>query len=76
MRSASEIQERAEQCAIRAQAVTDPTDRAKWLQLAEQWALLGRLTFHSPPGARNEPGGFWRGGQDIPPDPRLNGKEA
>jgi hypothetical protein len=36
MRSAREYQQRAEQCVARAKAMADPTDRARWLQLAEQ----------------------------------------
>jgi hypothetical protein len=61
MRSVSEYGQRAEQCIARAEAIADPIDRARWLQLAEQWALLSRLQFQSFEGKRNEPAGLWRG---------------
>lgn len=61
MRGAIDYQQRAEQCIARAEGVADPTDRARWLQLAEQWALLSRIRFERLPGTRNQPGGLWRG---------------
>lgn len=61
MRSPSEIQQRAEHCIARAQAVDNPTDRTRWLQLADQWTLLGDLEFQSAPGVQNQPLGLWRG---------------
>ncbi|HEY7229162.1 MAG TPA: hypothetical protein VH558_02200 [Pseudolabrys sp.] len=61
MRVAIDYRQRVEQCIARSEAVADPIDRARWLQLAEQWALLSRLRFQSLDGAHNEPAGLWRG---------------
>jgi len=43
MGSASEYQKRAADCLERAEIVTGPIDRARWVQLAEQWSALSRL---------------------------------
>jgi hypothetical protein len=61
MRTVSDYEQRAEKCIARAEIVTHPMDRARWLQLAEQWALLSRLQFQTLESARNEPAGLWRG---------------
>jgi hypothetical protein len=61
MRSVNEYAQRAERCIARAEAIADPVDRGRWLQLAEQWALLSRLQFHGLDSTRNEPVGLWRG---------------
>jgi hypothetical protein len=61
MRSVTEYRLRAEQCIARAEAIADPVDRARWLQLAQQWALLSRVHFQTVESPRNEPTGMWRG---------------
>jgi len=61
MGGASEYQERAKQCSERAQLVTSRIDRARWLQLAEQWTALSRMPLRKGPPPRNDPSGFWRG---------------
>lgn len=43
MGNASEYQKRAADCLERAQIVTGPIDRARWVQLAEQWSALSRM---------------------------------
>jgi len=45
MREAIDYRQRVDQCIVRAEAMADPTDRARWLQLAERWALLSQLNF-------------------------------
>jgi len=61
MGSVSEYQKRARECFERAQIVTAAVDRARWHQLAEQWAALSRLPLQEAPASRNDPAGFWRG---------------
>jgi hypothetical protein len=60
MQSASEYRRLAEQCIARAEAIAEPLARVRWLQLAEQWALLSRLGFQPPSSARPV-SGLWRG---------------
>lgn len=60
MREAIDYRQRVDQCIVRAEAMADPTDRARWLQLAERWALLSQLQFHSRSAAWSEPAGLWR----------------
>jgi hypothetical protein len=38
MGSVNQYQERARRCSERAQTLANGIDRARWLQLAEQWA--------------------------------------
>jgi hypothetical protein len=61
MGSVSEYQERARRCSERAQTAANGIDRARWLQLAEQWAALSRMPVRKGPAPRNDPTGFWRG---------------
>lgn len=61
MGSASKYQRRAIQCAERALTVARAVDRARWLQLAEDWAALSRIPFPGASELRNEPAGLWRG---------------
>ena len=61
MGSEDEYQKRAQWCSDRAQTVANGIDRARWLQLAEQWAALGRMPIRKGPAHRNDPTGFWRG---------------
>jgi hypothetical protein len=48
MRSALEYEKRAEACRKRAQALSDPRDRAQWLKLADDWITVSRMQFHTP----------------------------
>ncbi len=85
MGSASEYQKRAEQCAERALIVTRADDRARWLELAEEWTALSRIQFLRLPVQRDEPTALWRGDGSERPDvkaelsepgrvsPRVNG---
>lgn len=68
MGSVSEYQKRAAECLERAQIVTAPIDRARWLQLAEQWSVLSRMPLPKATLYRNEPTGLWRD------EPRSNSK--
>jgi hypothetical protein len=61
MRGLGEYQQRVEHCIARARAAAHETDRARWLQLAEQWALLTRLGIQRLPSDRTELAGLWRG---------------
>jgi hypothetical protein len=61
MSGVSEYQKRAQWCAERAQSLTNRIDRARWLQLAEQWDALSRMPLRKGPMPRNDPAGFWRG---------------
>jgi hypothetical protein len=61
MGSVSEYQRRAKECSDRAQSLTNAVDRARWLQLAQQWAILSRMPFPKASIPRNQPTGFWRG---------------
>jgi hypothetical protein len=67
MGSATEYQRRAENCLERAQTLTNRVDRARWLQLAEQWSALSRMPLPSATLLRNRPTGFWRG-EPSPPN--------
>jgi hypothetical protein len=74
MRSALEYEQRAEACRQRAQALSDPRDRAQWLKLADDWMTVSRMQFHTlservEEDARTPPAkqqtrrmGLWRGG--------------
>jgi len=46
MLSVTECQKRARQCADRAQSLEHPSDRARWLQLADEWMVLSCLPTH------------------------------
>jgi hypothetical protein len=61
MGSATEYQRRAENCLERAQTLTNRVDRARWLQLAEQWSTLSRMPLPKATLLRNKPTDFWRG---------------
>lgn len=61
MDSASEYLERSKKCFERAQIMTNSVDRGRWLQLAEQWAMLSRMPHPKATLFRNNPIGFWRG---------------
>ena len=61
MSSAIDYQRRAEECYERAQNVAAPIDRARWLQLAEQWSVLSRMPLPKATLLRNNAIGFWRG---------------
>lgn len=61
MGDASEYQKRAEQCAARAQTLTRADDRARWLQLSEEWTALSRIRFLKMASTDNQPAGLWRG---------------
>ena len=59
---------RAEECRCRAAEVSDGRDRAKWLELADEWEALTRIPFqtlsktykyHAPNA------GLWRGERGI-----------
>jgi hypothetical protein len=61
MGSAGEYQKRAEQCTERALLVTRADDRARWLELADEWAALSRIEFQKLPARRDQPTALWRG---------------
>jgi hypothetical protein len=61
MGSASEYQKRAEQCAERALLVSRADDRARWLELADEWSALSRIQFQRLPVQRDQPTALWRG---------------
>jgi hypothetical protein len=61
MGSVSDYQKRAEQCAERALIVAREDDRARWLELAEEWTALSRIQFQRLSVLRNEPTALWRG---------------
>jgi hypothetical protein len=61
MGSAGEYQKRAEQCAERALLVARADDRARWLELADEWTALSRLHFQRLPAQRDRPTALWRG---------------
>jgi hypothetical protein len=61
MSSVGEYQKRAEQCAERAHLVTRADDRARWLELADQWSALSRIEFQKLPARRDQPTALWRG---------------
>jgi hypothetical protein len=61
MGGVSEYQRRAQWCSERAQTIANTFDRARWLQLAEQWTALSRMPLRKGPSPRNDPTGFWRG---------------
>jgi hypothetical protein len=58
MGSPSEYQQRSRECFERAQIVSNPTDRGRWLQLAEQWAALSRMPLPKATLYRNK--SMWR----------------
>ena len=41
--------------------MANSVDRARWLQLAEQWAMLSRMPRPKAILFRNNPIGLWRG---------------
>jgi hypothetical protein len=55
MGSASEYQKRAAECAQRAQIVTRADDRARWMELAEDWIALSRVPFQRLPEGVGSP---------------------
>jgi hypothetical protein len=62
MSSVGEYQERAKRCAEQAALVTRADDRARWLELADEWSALSRIQFRKlPPQQRSDPSGLWRG---------------
>jgi hypothetical protein len=63
MSTTSVYQERAKHCAEQARLVTRADDRARWLQLANEWIAIGRLHFHRAPSPqqRGDASGLWRG---------------
>jgi hypothetical protein len=61
MGSAGEYQKRAEQCAERALLVSRADDRARWLELADEWTALSRIEFKKLPARRDQPTALWRG---------------
>ena len=68
MGSVSEYQNRAKRCSERAQSVASAVDRARWRQLADQWAALSRIPFQRPSASNSTPEGFWREPDQKPRD--------
>jgi hypothetical protein len=63
MLSPESCQERAQACRRTAEAVSDPRDRAKWLQLADEWTKLSSPRFRplTTANKRQPQTGLWRG---------------
>lgn len=63
MSSVSIYQERARRCTEQAQLVTRADDRARWLQLANEWMAISRIQFRRLPPVerRGDASGLWRG---------------
>lgn len=66
MSSADDYRKRAEQCVARARSVTRPDDRARWLQLANEWTILAGIEFQRLPPPRGNAIGLWRGERVAP----------
>jgi hypothetical protein len=49
MKSVSECQARAQVCMRKAEIAAHATDRAGWMQLAEDWTTLSKLPFRVAP---------------------------
>jgi hypothetical protein len=63
MTDASVYEDHAKRCAEQAQLVTRADDRARWLQLANEWTVLSRLKLRKlpTPPQRSDPSYLWRG---------------
>lgn len=61
MSSADDYRKRAEQCVARARSVTRPDDRARWLQLANEWTILAGIEFQRLPPPSGNAISLWRG---------------
>ncbi len=57
MKSASECEQRAQECMRRAGTAANAADRVGWAQLAEDWTTLSKLPFRVAPdsSARERP---------------------
>lgn len=62
MSSISIYEERARRCEEQARLVTGVGDRARWLQLANEWTILSRIQFRRLPSQPHRDAfGLWRG---------------
>lgn len=62
MSSVGIYEERARRCADQARLVTGAGDRARWLQLANEWTVLSRIQFRRLPSPQHSDAfGQWRG---------------